>query len=76
MIIVPAISCSPIAELLTLMLIMLTVILVDDALLRTNTGCTDPSLSTTLYDDSLKNTVIATRLYICMPLFIMHAANH
>ena len=35
--------------------------LVDDGLLRTSTGCTCPLSSLTLYDDSLKDTVIATR---------------
>ena len=50
----------PIAELSVLD--TFTIISVDDASLNINKGCTGPLLSTTLYDDSLKNTVIATRL--------------
>ena len=34
---------------------------VDDGLLNTNTGCTDPLYSSTLYEDSLKLMVIAKR---------------
>ena len=40
---------------------MFTIISVDDESFKINTGCTTPLLSTTLYDDSLKNTVIATK---------------
>ena len=38
-----------------------TVILVDDGLLRTSTGWSDPAVSLTLYADSLKDMVIATK---------------
>ena len=38
------------------------VILVDDGLLRINTGCNKPALSSILYDDSLKDIVIAIKL--------------
>ena len=41
------------------MAISSTLISVDDGLLRTTVITTDPSLSTALYDDSLKDTVIA-----------------
>ena len=40
-----------------------TVISLDDETLKTNTGCDSPSLSPTLYDDSLKDTVIAAKSY-------------
>ena len=36
--------------------IILTVISVDDGLLKISSGCTNPSLSLTLYVDCLKNT--------------------
>ena len=39
-----------------------TVTSVDDGLLRTNTGCTGPSFSLTLYADSLKDMVATVRL--------------
>ena len=41
-----------------------TVTSVDDGLLRTNTGCTGPSLSLTLYADWLKDMVATVRLII------------
>ena len=48
----------PVAE--SSMLLTSTVISNDDGLLRFSTGCSDPpSLSTILYDDSLKDMVIA-----------------
>ena len=39
---------------MVLLSVTCTVILVDDGLLRTSTGCTDPSPSLTLYVDRLK----------------------
>ena len=45
---------------LLLVLLICTVILVDDGLLKNNTGCTTPSLSLTLYVESLNCTLIAT----------------
>ena len=48
-----------------------TVISVDDGLLRTSTGCAGPSASLTLYTDWLKDIVMSIRTvnmhtYICM----------
>ena len=37
------------------------VMLVDDGLLRTNTRCNKPALSPILYDDSLKDIMIAIK---------------
>ena len=51
--------CSPLAE--SSMLTMLTVISLDDELFKTSSSCTDPLLSVTLYDVSLKNTVSAAK---------------
>ena len=39
-----------------------TVILVDDGLLRTSTGCADPSDSLTLYNDWLKDIRISVEV--------------
>ena len=41
-----------------------TVILVDDGLLRTSTGCAGPSSSLTLYADWLKLTMMTIRMDI------------
>ena len=41
----------------------MTVILVDDGLLRTSTGCAGPSSSSTLYTDWLKETVKSVIVY-------------
>ena len=38
-------------------MLIFTVIIVDDGLLRTNTGCAGPSSSLTLYDDRVKEIV-------------------
>ena len=43
------ILCSPVAVLL--LVVTCTVISVDDGLLRTSTGCTDPISSSTVYAD-------------------------
>ena len=44
------------------MVVISTVILVVDGLLRTSTINNAPALSSTLYDDSLKDTVTAVKL--------------
>ena len=53
-------SNLPIAE--SLVVVICTVILVVDGLLRTSTIDNAPALSSTLYDDSLKDTVTAVKL--------------
>ena len=53
-------SNSPIA--VSLVVVISTVILVVDGLLRTSTIDNAPALSSTLYDDSLKDTVTAVEL--------------
>ena len=60
------------------LLVTCTVILVDDGLLRTSTGCAGPSSSSTLYVDWLKLMVMATKQLeekrILIKTKIMHVA--
>ena len=54
------------------LLLTCTVILVDDGLLRTSTGCAGPPTLSTLYFDLPNLTVLATNTtikYQCMSLF-------
>ena len=53
------VCCWVYSPVLLLSSLTFRVITVDDGLLRTSTGCTNPSPSLTLYVDSLKLIVIA-----------------